>query len=288
MKMLIKRNLLLFFRDRANVFFSMLAVFIVIMLYIIFLADLMMSQIEVGIVHAQAQEIRRVVSGLVLSGTIAIATVSSCLNATARIVIDREAVAKDFFISPISRSKLMFSYVIASGIIGFIMSGLALITTIVYLSLSYGDFPSIANLVLLLLTLFLGILSANSMMFLLTCFVKSRNAYASLGSIVGTLVGFLIGVYIPIGQLPNGVAWVVRIFPTSHTASMFRQILAGDVLDDLGAPPAVVAEINEFMGVTFTFGTLTTNFIFSATLLLGTSAIFYIIGLHLMKNQSFS
>jgi len=286
MKMLIKRNLLLFFRDRANVFFSMLAVIIVIMLYIIFLADLMVGAVEGEIVYATAADIRLVISGIILSGTIAVATISSSLNASARMVIDREDVAKDFFISPISRSKLMFGYVISSGIIGFIMSGIALVTTIIYLSLSGGSFPTLTHLSLLLLTLFLGVLSANSIIFLLTCFVRSRNAFSSLGSLVGTLIGFLIGVYIPIGQLPNGVAWIVRLFPTSHAASMFRQILAGDVLDNLGAPAATVAEINEFFGVTFNFGSFTTNFLFSATLLLGTSVIFYIIGLHLMKKRN--
>ena len=287
MRLLIKRNLTLFFRDRANVFFSMLAVIIVIMLYIIFLADLMVDAIASDIAYATAAEIRLVVSGLVLSGMIAVATVSSCLNATARIVIDREDVAKDFFVSPISRSKLMFSYVIASGIIGFIMSGLALVTTIVYLALSGGAFPSFTQVLLLLLTLFLGVLSANSMMFLITCFVKSRNAFSSLGSIVGTLIGFLTGVYIPIGQLPTGVAWLVRLFPTSHAASMFRQILAGSTLSDLfyGAPSEAVGEIHEFFGVTFSFGRFTTTFAFSATLLLVSSVVFYIAGLYMMKKQ---
>lgn len=287
MKMLIKRNLALFFRDKANVFFSMLAVIITIMLYIIFLADLMVGAIEGEFSQVSARQIRLVISGLILSGTVAVATVSSCLNATARVIIDREEAAKDFFVSPISRSKLMFSYVISSGIIGFIMSGIALATTIVYLSVSSGNFPAVTDLALLLLTLFLGVLSANSMMFLITCLVKSRNAYSSLGSLVGTLIGFLTGVYIPIGQLPSGVAWIVRLFPTSHAASMFRQILAGNILDDLGAPATTVAEINEFFGVTFSFGSFTTNFVFSATLLLGTSAIFYVVGLYLMKKQSF-
>ena len=257
------------------------------MLYIIFLADLMVGAIVGGFAYAPVTDVRLVVSGVVLSGTIAVATVSSSLNASARVVIDREEPAKDFFVSPISRTKLMFSYIISSGIISFIMSGLALITTIIYLSISGGNFPSISDVARLLLTLFLGVLSANSMMFLLTCVVKSRNAFGSLGSLVGTLIGFLAGVYIPIGQLPNGVAWVVRLFPTSHTASMFRQILAGDVLDDLGAPATAIAEINEFMGVTFTIGSFTTNFLFSAILLLVTSVIFFIIGLYLMQKQSF-
>ncbi|MCL1990378.1 MAG: ABC transporter permease [Defluviitaleaceae bacterium] len=286
MNMLIKRHLLLFFRDKGNVFFSMLAVIIVIMLYIIFLADLMADAIVGEIPHASAADIRLVISGLVLSGTVAVATVSSCLSGMTRIIIDREEKAKDFFSSPIPRSTLMFSYVISSGIIGFIMSGLALITTVIYLSISGGNFPTLENLILLIFTLFLGVLSANSMMFLLTCFIKSRNAFGSLGSIIGTLIGFLTGVYIPIGQLPNGVAWIVRLFPTSHTASMFRQLLASPVLNDLGAPTELVTELNYFFGITFRFGSFTTNFLFSTLLLLGTSMGCYMTGLSLMRKRT--
>jgi len=286
MKMLIKRNLLLFFRDRANVFFSMLAVIITILLYIIFLADLMMGAVGDDI-SATASEIQLVISGVILSGTIAVGSVTSCLNATARMVIDREDVAKDFFASPISRTKLMFGYVISSAIIGLTMSGLALVATVIYLLISGGALLAVADLGLLLITLILGVLSANSMTLLLSSFVKSRNAFGSLGSLVGTLIGFLAGIYIPIGQLPNSVAWLVRLFPTSHVASMFRQILAGNALDNLGAPTEIVAEINSFFGVTFNFGAFTTNFLFSATLLLVTSAIFYAISLSLIKKQSF-
>ena len=289
MKMLIKRNLKLFFRDKANVFFSMLSVLIVLLLFIVFLADIMVNDINRALPHASFEDVRLAVVGLVLAGTIAVATVSSTLGGTARVVYDRADAAKDFFVSPISRTKLMFSYVISSGIIGFIMSGLSLVVTIIYLALIGGNLPSITNLILLLLTLFLGILSANSMMFLMTCFVKSENAHGSLGTIIGTLIGFLTGVYLPIGQLPDGIAWVVRLFPTSHTASMFRQTLAGKTLENLfdGAPATALTDVQEFFGVTFNFGAFTTNFLFSAIVLIGTSVVFYTIALYLMKKQSF-
>ena len=289
MKMLIKRNLKLFFRDKANVFFSMLAVLIVIILFVVFLADIMVNDIERALPHASSVDVSLAVAGLVLAGTIAVATVSSSLGGTARVVIDKEDAAKDFLVSPISRTKLMFSYVISSGIIGFIMSGLALVTTIIYLILIGGGLPSFNNLALLILTLFLGILSANSMVFLITCFVKSESAHGSLSTIIGTLIGFLTGVYLPIGQLPSGVAWVIRLFPISHTASMFRQILAQDALESLfeNAPASALSDIQEFFGVTFSFGSYTTNFLFSATVLLSTSVVFYIIGLYLMKKQAF-
>jgi len=124
-------------------------------------------------------------------------------------------------------------------------------------------------------------------MLLVICFVKSRNAIGSLGTIVGTLIGFLTGVYIAIGQLPDAVGWAIRLFPTSHAASMFRQLLAGNTLNNLGVPAEFVDFYNEFYGITFSFGTFTTDFFFSALFLIGTSVIFYSIALCLAKRQSF-
>jgi len=288
MKMMIKRNLLLFFRDRTHVFFSMLAVLITILLYIIFLADLTTGMLANQMPNGNHASVRPATSGLILSGTIAVATVTTCLSGMTRLVIDREIIAKDFFISPLSRNKLMFSYIISACLISFIMSGISLFTTVVYLSISSGKMFSLTDLALLLITLVLGVVSANSMMFLLTCLIKSRNAFGSMGSLIGTLIGFLTGVYIPIGQLPTGISRVVRLFPTSHTASMFRQILAGDALENLlyHAPEGTLTFVHEFFGVTFNLGAYTTTLFFSATLLTGSAALCYTAGLFLMKRRS--
>lgn len=43
---LIKRNLKLFFRDKTSVFFSLLAVFIIIGLYVLFLGNMMTKNLE--------------------------------------------------------------------------------------------------------------------------------------------------------------------------------------------------------------------------------------------------
>jgi multidrug/hemolysin transport system permease protein len=43
---LIKRNLKLFFRDRTSVFFSLLAVFLIIGLYVLFLGNMMVNNLK--------------------------------------------------------------------------------------------------------------------------------------------------------------------------------------------------------------------------------------------------
>jgi multidrug/hemolysin transport system permease protein len=43
MRYFLKRNLLIFFRDRSSVFFSLLSVFVIIGLYVLFLGDMLVS-----------------------------------------------------------------------------------------------------------------------------------------------------------------------------------------------------------------------------------------------------
>ena len=288
MKQLIKRHLRLFFRDKATVFFSMLAVLIAIMLYILFLADILVGAIEDTVVGATANQVRTVMSGIILGGTVAVGTVTSSLSGIGRLIIDKEDLAKDFYSSPMKHSRIIISYVIASCIIAITMSGFSLLLTVGYLILRGAALPTAIQMIQLLLTLLLGVISANSLMVLLVSRIKSRNALGSIGSIIGTLIGFLAGVYIPLGQLPNTVNRLVHYFPTAHTASLFRQILTDNLLSGfsnyVGAD--AITEIQTFFGITLQLGTFETNFIISTFYLVGTSVVFYWIGIRGLKKSA--
>jgi len=286
---LVRRHCLLYFRDKTHVFFSMLSVLITILLYILFLSAIMTESIANELPDVELSAVGRVISGMVLAGTIAVATVSTSISGILRLVIDREDISKDFYVSPIARFKLHFSYVISSWIISFIMSFMALVATVFYLSSANVFEFSIAQYFKLLVTLILGVISANSMMFLFACAIRSRNAFSSISSIIGTLIGFLAGVYIPVGNLPAGVVSIIQFFPTAHTASMFRQVLAGDKLTSLmyQAPYGLQNEIESFFGVRFQIGEFTTGFIFSALLLVITSVMFYLLGIWFMKKRPY-
>jgi len=284
--MLVKRHLLLFFRDKANVFFSMLAIFIIIGLFVLFLGDTMVEAIQANLDHP-TEDIRIVVAGLMLGATVAVTSITSCQGALGISVGDKEGPAYDFFSSPISRRKIALSYIASSTIVGIIMTGFSLLLVMAYMMFLGAGLPSLAIWGKLLLTLLLSTLCANSMLYLLTLFVKSKNALAALGSIVGTMVGFLMGIYLPIGQLPTGVGWFIRLFPMSHAASMFRQLLADDHLTRLfaGAPPESLQSLRVFFGVTFVFGEFQSGFWFSAGVLAVTTVLFYAISLAVIQTR---
>lgn len=284
--MLIKRILIVFFRDKSNVFFSLLSVLIIIGLYILFLGDMMENalSLQLGI---KSDRIGIAVSGIMLGGMIAVTSVSSCMGAMGISIADRERASKDFLTSPISRKKITLGYIIGSSIIGFAMSSAALMLCLAYIASRGGSIPSLLEFGMLFFTTVLSVLCANSMVFLLTAFSKSREAFSAFSSVVGALIGFLMGVYVPIGQLPASAQWLIRLFPMSHAASMYRQLLSDYEMQNLfaNAPAEALGELREFFGVVFVYMDFVSSFWISALWLIISTVIFFAASMVIMTRR---
>jgi len=282
--MLIKRNLLLFFRDRSAVFFSLLSVLIIIGLYALFLGDALEKSLQTGL-GFESDKISVVIASITLAGMIAVTSVTSCLGALGVSVSDKENAGKDFRTSPVSRKKILVGYIAGSGAVGLIMTVAALVICTGYILSKGGSLPSPTNCGLLLLTAVLSVLCGNAMVFFGTTFVKSQQAYTSMSTIIGTLIGFLMGIYIPLGTLPEAMQWVIKLFPMTHAASMFKQIFADGELAELfaTAPPEALQGTREMFGVALTFGGFEGGFWFSAAVLIATTVVFYGASLLVMK-----
>ncbi|MCL2827903.1 MAG: ABC transporter permease [Oscillospiraceae bacterium] len=284
--MLIKRNVLLFFRDKASVFFSLLGALLILMLYVLFLGDMLEAGLRAGL-GFDSPYIRPAMASIILAGMVAVTSVTSCTGAMETRVNDREGAGRDFLTSPISRGKLTRSYMLGSAVIGLIMTLLILGLSLIYIAAIGGGVPGLIDWALLAVTVVLCVLCANAMMFFLTAFVKTAAAFASLSAVIGALIGFIMGIYIPIGTLPDAVQWVVRLFPMSHAASMFRQILSDAPLQTLfaGAPPEVLGEFQELYGIVFHYGDFVSSFWFSAAFLVVTTVVFYTLSVVVMRRQ---
>jgi multidrug/hemolysin transport system permease protein len=282
--MLVKRIIKLFFRDRANVFFSLLAVFIILGLYVLFLGDMMEGALRSQL-GFEADKISVVMASIMLGGMVAVTSVTGCMGALNISVDDKQKAAKDFLTSPAPRSKITTGYILGSAAVGFIMTLAALGVTILYIVSQGGAAPGLTDFARLLLTVLLSVLCGNSMVYFLSVFIKTENAFASVSTVIGTLIGFLMGIYIPIGQFPESVQLVVKCFPMSHAASMFRQVLADGELSELfaAAPPESLEGFRELFGVVYTYGGFTSGFLFSALVLALTTVVFYMLSLAAMR-----
>ncbi|MGE4378751.1 MAG: ABC transporter permease [Candidatus Izemoplasmatales bacterium] len=275
---LVKRNLKLYFRDKVSVFFSLLGVLVILGLYVLFLGEMMTAQMN----RITGMDSANLMTNWIIAGVVSVTTITTC-NGAFGIMVEDRALKKlrDFKVSPIKRWQLVLSYIISSMIIGFIMSVLTLVLGEIYIYVNGGSTLSFAALLEVLGLIILSIFSASSLIFFVISFMKSQNAFGTASTIIGTLIGFLTGIYIPIGNLPNGVQTLIKIFPLSHSGVLIRQVMMGEVMALENLP-------NEFkttLGINYILnGEFMSNYIHIAYLLIS-GVLFYLIAIIVVSKK---
>ncbi|EGQ25974.1 hypothetical protein HMPREF9372_2059 [Sporosarcina newyorkensis 2681] len=275
-----RRNLLVYFRDKAALFFSLLAVFILIALYVFFLGDLMAE----GLPDFPAKS--WLLTSWILAGILAVTSVTTTLGAFGVMVEDRSThTYLDFYASPIKRSSLFAGYVMSSIFIGFLMCLAVLFIANVVLFFSGGELLAFTQLLKIIGVSLLSVLASGSMILLLVSFFTTSNAFAAASTVIGTLLGFLAGIYIPIGNLPAYLQTIIKFFPTSHSAALFRQLLMDRPIQEAfsNAPIAVIEDFQLNMGVFFEINGSSSSLLFSVLYLLGTAFVFSFLFLTVMR-----
>ena len=106
--------------------------------------------------------------------------------------------------------------------------------------------------------------------YFIALFVHSVGAWNGILSIVGTLVGFVGAIYLPMSVLPESVADILRHLPVLHGAAMMRVVCTKEAVEKTFAGiPAEAAEVfREKMGITIVMGDEPVSFVVQAGCLL--------------------
>ena len=272
------RNTKLFLRDKSAVFFSFLSMFIIIGLYALFLGDMQVKQIEQMI--GKLDGVRWLVDSWIIAGIIAINTVNTTMFSLTTIVNDiNSKVVKDLYTAPIKKWQIALGYIFSSWITGVLMSVISIVIGQIYICSTGGTMLSlVADLKIIGVTI-LSVISFSSMLFFLFTFINSPRTVSTIGSIVGTLVGFIAGIYIPMGALPDGVQAFMKTVPVTYSAAMFRQIFMNEPLTKVfqGAPVEKVNDYVQTFGVKIYWGSNEVSWISMISILLGFALFFYIL-----------
>ncbi|WP_231860313.1 ABC transporter permease [Bacillus sp. OxB-1] len=277
-----KRNIMLYFRDKTTVFFSMLSVFILIALYVLFLADMTSDNLP------DFPSKKNLLNAWFIAGILAVTSVTTTLGAFGTLVNDRATkIDRDFFSSPISRTGIVGGYIASALFVGALMCSFTLIVVDVYLLFSTGALLSIQNTIQLGGIIVLSVVASGSMILLLVSFFRTSNAFAAASMLIGTFIGFLAGIYIPIGSLPDYLHPVVTWFPASHSVALFRQVLMETSLAEafLNAPPGMKESFQFNMGIFYEINGNPASKWFSIFYLVGITILFFILSLIVMMKK---
>ncbi|MBO4616967.1 MAG: ABC transporter permease [Lachnospiraceae bacterium] len=255
---LLQRNLRLYFRDHISVFFSLLAVLIVLVLYILFLADLSINMVSNQMNNMVDREsISYLINSWILAGLLSITSVTSTIGGLAAMVRDREyKLIADFKSAPIRRYVYVTSMISSAFIIGTIISLISLAIYGAYISITTAYGFTFIQYVKAVLVIMLSSAMNACLMGLIVSFFKTGNAFSGLSLMVGSTIGFLNGLYVPMGSLPSKVQTVVKCLPFGHVASVLRKIIMKESLDmcESGAGADAVNGLRSMFGVDLLWG----------------------------------
>lgn len=259
-KSFVKRITLVYVRDRAAVFFSVLSMLIILMLVWLFLGNMNSENIvEVLSTYGGVRDAvtdKENADYLIVVWTLAGVLLSNCVTISMTVmgnmIYDEEKnKLACFYTAPVGRIKIALGYVLSAWIIGTLMCTLTLAAAQVWLFCSGSE--TLSGLVMLQLTgmIILNTFVYSSLSYLMALFVHSNSAWSGILTIVGTLVGFLGAVYLPVYMLPEGVASFLKGLPILHGVSMMRRVCVQAAVDTTfsGLPKEVSQKFCENMGV---------------------------------------
>lgn len=263
--MLTKRNCMVFLRDRAAVFFSLLSMLIVLLLMGVFLGNMNVESItnllaEYGGVRDAAQDrenATHLVQYWTLAGLMVVNALTVTLTVTGGMVSDaNENKLESFYSAPVSRNIIALSYVSAAVLIAMLFCVITLGISLGYICATGGVLLSVGALLRILGYTLLNVWVFAIIMYMLALFVKSSSAWSGIATVVGTLVGFLGAIYLPMGNLPFGVAECLKYIPILHGTSLMRKVCCEEMIQTTFAdlPQPVIDGYKEFMGISVMMG----------------------------------
>lgn len=277
LKIFAKRNIMVYWKNKSAILTSMFGVIIVFGIYILFLGDSMFRDIQ-GKNVINTSQLKLMLNQWLMAGIIAISTISASFGALNSLPSDREKhIIKDFYVSPLKRVTISGGYLLAGLISDLVMSVLVIICAQVYILLNGGSMFNLKILLEMCCIIIVTVFSSCSMVYFIATLSSDERLYSNVFSILSILLGFIAGIYMPIGQLPTFLQFIVKIFPTSYGAALLRHIMTNDTIKIVfGSHAAGLKEYYMgYLGYNFRFGNYTTSRLFGIMYLLVSGIIFF-------------
>ena len=257
--LLTRRNLKIFLKDRANVFFSLLAPLIVLALYVLFLGriqeDGLLAVLEGMGIQGGGDQIAAFSDSWMLAGCMSCACITVPLCACGIMIQDKaRGITQDLFISPVARWVTPAAYFCSVVAAGLAIGAIVLAVCFVWLAASGMWLLSLPDVLGCIGAFILSVISSSTLLVFVVSFFRSQGAFTALNIILGTVVGFLIGAYMPISYFPDAVQKFTYFIPGSYTAGLFRNFMMRGALEEIAQlSPAFAEGLRSEFSRTFDF-----------------------------------
>ena len=238
---LTKRNLLLFFKDKQSILFSLLTSMIVLALYLLFLKDTFVSAMDSAINQfpglnslIDKNDKDMFANLILLTGILGSAMITVPYNCLITLVKDREnKVDYDILATPLKRGQIILSYFVSAAFSSVILTGIILAVGLATICMHGDIYLGIIDILKAFGVVALGSVSETSIFMIVVLFLKSVSASGAFFGLLSAVSGFIIGAYIPISQFSEAIQTVCNIFPASQITIVLRNVLINGLLEHM-------------------------------------------------------
>jgi len=309
---IIKRNILVYCKDRENVFYTFLTMIIIIILMLLFLGDLnkdiikgVLSDMDEYMIENPIPEeyllpgtrnpanddtnARTLMLSLLIAGITIVNGISASMGMLSMMSWDEEnGRFAGFYVAPISRFVLVAGYVISAICLSVIFSLITVVVSEIILVLTGGTVLSFVQMLKVLGLILLNAFSTTSFLFFITSFAKSRSAFSGIANFVNVLSGFFTGMYIPYGYMPGIVKKVLVFVPMTQGSAWMREVFTHESLYETfaGLPKEVLTEYGEITGITMKLGDTVITPWMQFSLMFGSGILFLVLSSIKMRRKN--
>lgn len=241
---LLKRGLKIFLSDKMSVFLSLLAPLIILMLYVLFLSDIQLENIESALEGMPIEHgvMQGIVDGWMLAGVLATSCITVGFSSQTVLIGDRESgVLNDMLTSPIKRSLLNAGYIACNFVITLVITLIVLAIALIYLAAT-NWYLSAADIGECIGILLLSVLSSSLLSGIICIFIRTQSQHGGLTGILSAAIGFFIGAYMPISIFPKAIQYMALFIHGSYSAGIFRNVFTRGALEKVAELSPIVAE----------------------------------------------
>ena len=238
---LTKRNLLLFFKDKQSIIFSLLTSMIVLALYLLFLKDTFVNAMDSAI--NQFPDLSSLIDKndkdmfanlILLTGILGSAMITVPYNCLITLVKDREnKVDYDILATPLKRGQIILSYFVSAALSSVILTGIILAVGLATICMHGDIYLETIDILKAFGVVALGSILATSIFMIVVLFLKSVSASGAFCGLLSAVSGFIIGAYIPISQFSEAIQTICNIFPASQITIVLRNVLINGLLEHM-------------------------------------------------------
>ncbi|MDR0832220.1 MAG: ABC transporter permease [Bacillales bacterium] len=246
---LTKRNIKVFLRDKMGVFFSFLSVIIMLFLYFAFLGKTYSASFSEYV--SDKNLINFLSLSQMMGGVLVINTLSLAVGVSGTLVNDQNNNALDsLLVTPIKRYKITLAYYLSVLFITYVLTVLMWLITVLYVGFTTTYWYSFSLIIIIVLVLLLFTIISTAIMVFLATIIKSSAAFGALASIIGTVIGFMSGIYMPLVVLGQGTKYVASCVPFTHMTIFLKGLMLKEPLSYVPfLSGEALKEVRDYLGI---------------------------------------